>query len=124
MSVAGRATADGKVLAHLSWRVATLRQSFFTPIFRATEHDLDSVAAAMAAFVVADSFALCLPTRDARAYPIVSQRISEPACVLAVIRDHPLGGRQTAQPGGGFGIVADSLPGRRCLRHREGDLPS
>jgi len=86
------------------------------PIFQATEHDLDPVAAAVAPLVVSDSFAARLPTGDAGAYPLVFQRISEPVCVVTPVCDHPLGTGQTAQKGGGPGVIADLASGHEELQ--------
>ena len=57
------------------------------PIFQASEHDLDAVAA----FVVSNGLLPALPAGDAGHYPFVFQRLSEPVGIIAPVGQHPLG---------------------------------
>ena len=47
------------------------------------------------------------------AYPLVFQRVPEPARLMAPAGDQPFGNRKAAQQGERAGVVADSLPDRR-----------
>lgn len=71
----------------------------------------------MAAPVAAHGLASRLPAQDVGLYPPVFQHIPEPVSVVAPIQDHLLGSGQTAQQGGGSGVVADPLPDEVCI-HR------
>lgn len=53
------------------------------PILQASGHDLDPVAAFVAALIVLDGLATRLPARNAGLYPFVFQSFSEPACITA-----------------------------------------
>ena len=86
------------------------------PVLQPAENDLDAVAAAIAPLVVADGFAARLPSGDAAACPNVFQRFPESAGAIAPVSDHPVGGRQTAQQGGGATVVADLAPGHEELK--------
>ena len=77
------------------------------PILEPAEHDLNAVAAFIAAFVVPDGFLPALPAGDARSYPFVFQRISEPVSIMAPVGQHPFCLRKAAQHGGGTGVIAD-----------------
>ena len=83
-----------------------------SPVLQSSEHDLDPVAA----LVVFDRFAARFPTWDARLYPFVFQRISEPIGVVTPIGQQPLGWWQTPQQSRRTGIIADLACG-----HEEAD---
>ena len=81
MTVAARATAERKTLGHLSYRVATLRQSFSRPNMISICHLAAHVymrEKAVSALVVFHGLAARLPAWDAWLYPFVFQRFSEP----------------------------------------------
>ena len=63
----------------------------------AAEHDLDLLAAFVAALVVFDRIVSLFPTRDAVAYPFVFQRFPEPVCVISAVPEQPIDVRQAAQ---------------------------
>ena len=58
---------------------------------------VDPDAPPIAPLVASDGQATRLPAGDAGAYPLVSQRFSEPVRVMTAVRDQPIGGRQTAE---------------------------
>ena len=60
------------------------------PILEPAEHDLDAVSLFVSAFVVFDARLALLPAGDARAYPFVLQRFSEPVGVVAAIPKQPV----------------------------------
>ena len=60
-----------------------------------------------------------LPAWDARCYPFVFQRISEPVGIIAPVGQQPIGGWQAAEQGRSAGIVADLTCG-----HEEADRSS
>ncbi len=90
-----------------------------SPILQASEHDLDPVAAFVAALVVLDGFAAQLPARDAGPYPLAFQRIPEPVGIITPVGQQPLRPWRTAQQGRRAGVIADLT-----CRHEEADRPS
>jgi hypothetical protein len=52
------------------------------PVIQTPEHDLDPVSAFRAALVVFHGLDTGLPASDARLYPLVFQRISEPISII------------------------------------------
>ena len=78
-----------------------------------------TVAARAATLVVADGLSPRFPTGDAGAYSLTFQCFPEPVGVITTVRDHPHGSRQTAQQGGGSGIITDL-----ACRHEELQGPS
>ena len=93
--------AERKTFGHRSYRVAT------PPVLEPAEHDLDAVTPFVAALVVFDGFLSLLPARDAGAYALVFQRISEPIGIIAAIPEQPLNPRQAAQQGRRADVIAD-----------------
>lgn len=89
------------------------------PVFQSPEHDLDPVAAFVAALVVLDGLAARLSNRDAGLYPLVFQRMSEPISIVAPICQQPLRLRQAAQQGRSTCVIADLTCG-----HEEADRAS
>jgi transposase len=103
-----------------------------SPVVQTPEHDLDAVAAFIATLVVFHRLAAGLPTWDARLYPLVFQRISEPISVIAAdplpdtrFACKPCGGQQpfrrwqAARQGSGASVTADPLPDRGLQANRE-----
>lgn len=143
-TVAARATAERKTLGHLSYRVATLRQSFSRPnmisICHLAAHVYmreKAVSALVSALVVFHGLAARLPAWDAWLYPFVFQCFSEPVGVVAAVRcpamvclqtmrggQQPFCRWQAVHKGCRASAIADPLPGRRCVHRREGDLRS
>ena len=143
-TVAARATAERKTLGHLSYRVATLRQSFSRPnmisICHLAAHVYmreKAVSALVPALVVFHGLAARLPAWDAWLYPFVFQCFSEPVGVVAAVRcpamvclqtmrggQQPFCRWQAVHKGCRASAIADPLPGRRCVHRREGDLRS
>lgn len=102
MTVAASATAERKTFGHLSYRVATRRQSFSRPNMISIR--LRRLSRRLSSFTG-------LP-RDFRPgmrgfMPLSLQRFSEPVGVIASISQQPLRLRQAAQQGRSAGIVAD-----------------
>jgi hypothetical protein len=89
------------------------------PILQSSEHVLDAVAAFVTALVVFDWRGTRLPTRDAGLYPVVFQRISEPARIVAAVGKQPNCRWQAAQKSCRASIVAH-LAGS----HEEANRPS
>jgi hypothetical protein len=81
-----------------------------SPVPEPPKHDLDAVSAFVAMLVVFHRFAAGLLAWDARLYPFVFQRISEPIGIVATIRcraQHPFCRRQAAQQICRANVVAD-----------------
>ena len=81
------------------------------PVFEPAEHGLDTVAALVATFIVADGFLPALPAGDVCLYLLVLQRISEPVGIIVPVGQHPLRLRQAAQHGSCTGGIADGASG-------------
>jgi len=60
-----------------------------SPILEPPEHNLDPVAAFVAALVVFDDLLALSPTGDAGAYPLVFQGFSEPIRIIATVTKEP-----------------------------------
>ena len=76
------------------------------PVLQPAEHDLDPIAATIAAPVVVDGLGARLPARNAGAYPLVFHSIPKPVGIISPVGNQPFSGRQAAQQGRGAGIVA------------------
>src|SRR3546814_1921948 len=61
-----------------------------SPVLEAAEHDLDAVAAFVAALVVFDGLAAYFPARDAGRDALFLQGIAEPVGIIAPVGEHPL----------------------------------
>jgi hypothetical protein len=81
------------------------------PVLQSPEHDLDPVAAFVAAFVVLDGLSARLPVGDAGLYPLVFQRISEPVGDVAPVGQQLFRRGQAAEHGSCTSIVADRACG-------------
>ena len=88
-------------------RAPVVSRGDVSPVFQASEHDLDLVAAFVAALVVHNGLAAQLPAWDAWLYPLVFQRISEPVGIIARVRQQPFCLWQTTQQGCCTRAVAD-----------------
>jgi hypothetical protein len=89
------------------------------PILESAEHDLDAVAPFVSAPVVSDRGIPLLSARDAGAYPLVFQRISEPVGVISTIPEQPIDLWQAAEPRPRADVVAD-----RTCRDEQVERPS
>ena len=76
-------------------------------MLKLSEHDLDPVAAFLAASVALDALAARLSGRGAGPYTLVFQQASEPFSAVTAVRDHPLGNGQTFHYGRRAGAVTD-----------------
>ena len=76
-------------------------------ILQAPEHDLNPVAAFVAALVVLDRLSTRLPPRNTSLYAFVFQRFSEPVSVIAPVGQQPVRRRQIVQEGSRSRVVAD-----------------
>lgn len=81
-------------MGHLSDGVATRRQSLSLPNMISTP-----VAGLVSALVVFDSLLAGLSAGDIHLYPFVFQSVSESVCIIAPVRQHPLGPRQAVEHG-------------------------
>jgi hypothetical protein len=86
------------------------------PVFQATEHNLDPVAAFVSTLVVFDGLGSGLPARDARLYLLVLRGFTKPVRVIAWVGQKPLRRWKTAQQCCRAGIIADLACG-----HEEAD---
>src|SRR3546814_8474890 len=86
------------------------------PVLEAAEHDLDAVAAFVAALVVFDGLVPYFPARDAGRDALFLQGIAEPVGIIAPVGEHPLRFGQTVEQSGYARVIAD-LPGG----HEEAD---
>ncbi len=77
------------------------------PVLESSEHDLDAVSTFVAALIVSNCLLAGFPARDAGAYALVFQRISEPIGIIAPIRQHPVCLWEAAQQSSGSAVVAD-----------------
>ena len=116
MTVATRAMAERKTFGHRSWRVA---RGDAPPALEPAEHDLDAIAALVAALVVFHGLLARLPAWDAGFYPSVLQCFSKPVGIMAPIRQKPLGLRQAVQKRRCAGIITDL-----SCRHEEANGPT
>ena len=106
MTVAASALAKKNIFGHLSLRVATRRQSFGLANTISIR-----VAPFVSAFVVLHGCLALLSTRDAGAYPLVFQRISEPVRVRAAIPEQPVHIRYAARQRSRADAIADLTGG-------------
>jgi hypothetical protein len=76
-------------------------------VLKLSAHDLDPLAAFLAASIALDGLAARLSARDAGPCAVVFQQTSEPVSVVTAVRDHPLGSGQTFHYGRRAGAVTD-----------------
>lgn len=77
------------------------------PVLEPTEHDLDTIAAPVFAFVVAHGRRAGYPAWNAGSDPFFLQPIPEPVGIITTISQEPLCSGQIVQQGSGPGVIAD-----------------
>ena len=77
------------------------------PILEPAEHDLDPVAAFVAALIIFDWRLAFLSAPDTGAYPLVSQRFSKPISVIPAIPEQPFDLWETTEQSPCANVIAD-----------------
>lgn len=77
------------------------------PVLYPAVHDLDAVAAFVAALVIFDGDLALFSSGDAGAYPFVFQRFPEPTGIIDAISEQPIDARQAAEQRLRPDVIAD-----------------